>query len=251
MGETMTRAPLGGLILHGFTSSLDCVSPLAPIVERHGLPYRMPVLRGHGTRPEDLSGVSWQDWYADARAALQEVRGEADRVIVLGLSMGALLTLHLASEHPEDVAGIVCIATVLRVDDPLAPGGWLSFLRPLVVRLKKTWPMPPNYADKDLERFDTNYAFAPSDAANSVVEYGPFVEQRLDKVVAPALILHARRDPTAAPAGAQVVHDHIRSSQKDLIWFDRTYHEMLRDCQADEVAEAAERFVAGLVSSEA
>ena len=53
--------PLGCLILHGFTSSLDTVRALVPMAERLGLPYRMPILRGHGTRPEDLRGVGWQD----------------------------------------------------------------------------------------------------------------------------------------------------------------------------------------------
>jgi esterase/lipase len=49
---------LGALILHGLTSSLDCVNGLVPYMERNGIPYRMPVLRGHMTKAEDLIGVT-------------------------------------------------------------------------------------------------------------------------------------------------------------------------------------------------
>ncbi|NLE76167.1 MAG: alpha/beta fold hydrolase [Chloroflexi bacterium] len=154
----MSLAPFGGLILHGFTSSLDCVSPLIPVMEKHGLPYRMPVLRGHSTQPEDLRGVGWRDWYADAEAALQDLLGEAEKAIVMGLSMGGLVALQLAGDYPDRVGGLVCIAAALRVNNPLAPGEAFSFLRPVVARLIRKWPMPPNYADKALEKCDTNYA---------------------------------------------------------------------------------------------
>ena len=58
----MGKAPLGVLNLHGFTSSLDCVNGLNPYIEALGLPYRMPVLRGHNQTPEALIGVRWEDW---------------------------------------------------------------------------------------------------------------------------------------------------------------------------------------------
>ncbi len=52
---------LGVLLLHGFTSSVRTVEGLVPRLEAAGLPYRMPVLRGHGTRYQDLAGVKAHD----------------------------------------------------------------------------------------------------------------------------------------------------------------------------------------------
>ena len=69
-------ADLGVLLLHGYTSSLDTVNGLLPTLERMGLPYRMPVLRGHGTHPRDLRGVTARDWYGDASAALDDLLRE-------------------------------------------------------------------------------------------------------------------------------------------------------------------------------
>ena len=59
----MARSPYGVLIVHGFTSSLDCVSCLRPPIEALGLPTRMPILRGHGAEsPQALCGVTWREW---------------------------------------------------------------------------------------------------------------------------------------------------------------------------------------------
>jgi alpha-beta hydrolase superfamily lysophospholipase len=85
----VTQDHLGVLILHGFTSSLDTVKPVASAVRELGLPTRMPILEGHGAQsPEALRGVTWHDWLADAEAALQELLTEAEQAIVFGHSEG-------------------------------------------------------------------------------------------------------------------------------------------------------------------
>ena len=82
------KKPLGLLILHGFTGSLDTVKALVPRAEARGWPWRMPVMRGHGTKYQDLVGVRYGDWVADAEAALDDLLAECDKVVIAGLSMG-------------------------------------------------------------------------------------------------------------------------------------------------------------------
>ncbi|MGH2368840.1 MAG: alpha/beta hydrolase [Chloroflexota bacterium] len=232
-------APLGCLILHGFTSSLDAVRALAPMAERLGLPYRMPVLRGHGTRPEDLRGVTWQDWYGDGATALRDLRTEADQVVICGLSMGGLVALHLAAEHPHDVAGVVTVAAALRI------AGRLIHLSPLLCRVITTWNADPalGFADPALAARCTNYPSFPTDALVSLYRYGQYVTGLLPRVQAPLLVIHSHRDRVISPASAEIIYQRAGSTNKRLQWFDGTGHEMLQDRQANEIVAAIEQFV--------
>lgn len=105
------------LLLHGFTSHpLLTLGPLPQVLREAGFAVSQPALPGHGTRPEDLLKVSWQDWLKVAREAygkLPEPKG------VVGLSMGALLSAHLAAENPTQA--LVALAPALALRHPLAP----------------------------------------------------------------------------------------------------------------------------------
>lgn len=234
-------APLGCLILHGFTSSLDTVRALVPMAERLGVPYRMPILRGHSTRPEDLRGVEWRDWFNDAAAALRDLRGEADRVAVCGLSMGGLVALQLAADYPDDVACVATIAAALRINNRL-----IRF-SPVLARVLRNRMWEGNgasgYADATLLAANTNYRSFPLDALVSLYRYGPLVERLLPRVRAPLLVIHSRRDLVIKPISANIIHARAGSTDKQLMWFERSGHEMLQDLEAADVVAAVEAFI--------
>jgi carboxylesterase len=234
---------LGALILHGLTSSLDCVNGLVPNMERNGIPYRMPVLRGHMTRAEDLIGVTWHDWYADGEAALLDLCQQVDKAVVIGLSMGGQVALQLAMDHPEKVDSVVTAAGAVRLKNPLAPGNGLAFLQPLVVKLVKFWPMPAVYTDMSLAANDTNYRKVPMDAVVSFLEYGSIIERRLPEVKAPILIIQSRRDQLVKEDTAQFIYDHVSSTNKRIVWFEKSRHEMMRDLEREDVFKTIESFV--------
>jgi carboxylesterase len=233
------KKPLGVLIIHGFMSSLDAVRAVTPVAERLNLPYRMPVLRGHGTRPEDLRGVTRFDWYADAEAALLDLRREVDRVVVCGLSMGGLVALELAVYHPDDLAGVIAIAPALRIASPLIHFG------EIIARLTPMWTPPPGrgYADQSLATKSTNYKRFATDAALSLHRYGQVMAELLPRVKAPLLILHARNDRVIKPLSAKLIYEQAGSREKELVWFDHCNHEMLLDCESVAVLAAIERYL--------
>ena len=196
----MAKQPFGVLIVHGFSSSLDCVRGVEPPLQALGLPTRMPTLRGHGAEsPEALQGIVWQDWVADAEAALQDLLTEAQQAIVIGHSMGGLVTLTLAAERPEVIDSIVLAASAVQLASPLAPGRPLYFLAPLIAWLRGKLDMPPTYADPELAQYDTNYPWVPGDAVLSLLEFSKITRRRLPEVRVPALIMQSRNDSTVAP----------------------------------------------------
>ena len=249
----MAKKPHGVLILHGFTSSLDCVNGLEFPIKALGLPTRLPVLRGHGGEsPAALRGANWRDWVTDAEAALEDLLMEVEQAIVVGHSMGGLAALTLAADHPGVIDSVIVAAAAVQLTSPLAPGRPLHFLAPLVARLIKKVDMPPTYADSALAQHDTNYAWAPIDATASLLEFAKVTRRRLPEVRIPVLIMQSRRDTTVAPESAHIIYDRISTppDQKHIVWFEVTEHEMFRDCERGVTIETVVDYVrerAGLI----
>lgn len=220
---------LGVLLLHGFTSHLRAVDGLVPHLEAAGIDWEAPVLRGHGTRPEDLRGVRARDWVADAERALMDLRERVDKVVVVGLSMGGLVGLELARRHPAHVAGLVTVAAALRFADPL------SALTPLLARVVRSWPSPEAFSDRSLARNSRNYPRFATDAFASLHAFAREVEGRLPEVHVPIRVLQSKADQVVAPVSANLIYEKVASPLRELVWYQRSGHEMMQDLEADQV----------------
>ncbi|MBA4424062.1 MAG: hypothetical protein C0390_13360, partial [Syntrophus sp. (in: bacteria)] len=201
---------------------------------------RMPILRGHCTVPEDLIGVTWRDWYADAEAALLDLSREVEKTVIVGLSAGGLVTLNLAIEHADLLAGVVTVAAALRFADPLVA------LTPILTVLVKMWPpkvSPPKYADPELAKYDNNYPYFPIKAFASLLKYAGITERRLPQVKVPILVIHSHQDTTIQPISAEIIYNRVSSAEKRIAWFEKSSHEMMRDCEREAVFNLIEEFV--------
>ncbi len=58
------NAHIGVLLVHGFTGSPASMRPWGEFLHSKGYTVRVPLLPGHGTQPEDLNKVKWQEWPA-------------------------------------------------------------------------------------------------------------------------------------------------------------------------------------------
>ena len=217
------------LILHGFTGYLSTVAALSHEAQRLGLAWRMPVLRGHGTRPEDLVGVTWRDWYADAEAALLELSEGGRPVLCLGLSMGSLLALDLAGTHPDRVCGVAAIAPAIELASPLLP------LLPLLAPFMPWVGGAPGAGQVPPERQDT-YPRFPTCALRSLCEYSQRMRTRLDLVRADTLVVMSRADKAVRPRGAERIYHGVAARNRELVWYERHPHDMLLGEPGLEVA---------------
>ncbi|NMC69874.1 MAG: alpha/beta fold hydrolase [Myxococcales bacterium] len=228
---------LGVLLLHGFTSSVRTVDGMAPLLREAGIPYRIPVLRGHGTRYTDLEGVTAQDWYEDAETALMELSREVDKVVVVGLSMGGLLAIHLGIRHPDQVAAVVTWGAALRFRDPLAP------LSPLLARVVKSWPSPESFRDQSLKVYSENYPRFMTSAFSSLFHFARETERRLPELTVPICVLHSKRDQVIDPLSAVLIYRDVSSPHREIHWFHRSGHEMGQDCEREAVFARTMEFI--------
>ena len=231
------RKKIGVLLLHGFTSSLDCVSGLLPYLEKEKIPYRMPVLRGHGTTYHDLKGVGHREWFADAERALIDLWNEVDRIVVVGLSMGGLLSLELGMEHPAKIAGVVTVAAALKFKDPLAGAS------PILSKLFKYWPSPDAFTDKDLAKLSTNYPKFATDSFVSLHRYSRRIARKLPSFFVPIRVIQSKKDTVVAPESANIIYERVSSPIREIVWFNESGHEMMMDLESRQVFDAIMEFV--------
>lgn len=223
------RDDIGVLLLHGFTSDVAAVNGLVPYLEEAGIPYRMPVLRGHGTRYQDLRGVTAREWYVDAERALIDLWNHVDRIVVVGLSMGGLVALELGIRHPDKIAGIASVAAALKFKDPAVAAA------PLLARVFRYWPSPESFNDLSLKVNCRNYVKFPTDAFLSLLGYADEIAGRLGEVHVPIRILQSKKDQVVAPEAASIIFEKVSTPHREIVWYHRSGHEMMQDCEAEQV----------------
>jgi carboxylesterase len=235
------KDPYGVLLLHGFAASLDCVKGVELRIQEQALPEITPTLRGHGAgSPEALRGVVWRDWVSDAEAALDDLGKDAEKVIVVGYSMGGLVALNLAADHRNVVDSIILAATAIEMATPFAADHPLHPLLPLVAHLRARQPMP-SHAGTD----SVYFPWAPASAYAELLEFAEATRRRLPEVYVPALILQGRKDSVVAPQSADIIFDGIATPawDKRVLWFENTDHIIFCDCERDAATLAVVSYV--------
>jgi carboxylesterase len=227
------------VIVHGFTSDHRAVEPLRQLAQRLGFVTETPLLRGHGGHYSDLRGTCWQDWMADLAAARERLERRVQRVVLIGFSMGGLLTLASAAQQPERVTAIVALAPAVRIAHPLAPIAWMARGWMPYVPMGKAVA----YSDPALAARDDSYNRLAVDAFCSFYDATRRVERMLPQISAPLLLGHSRRDRVIRPEASQIVYERVRSTDKQLVWFERSGHALLDDCDAPAVLEHVQRFL--------
>jgi carboxylesterase len=222
----------GVLLIHGFTGSPPEMRLIGDYLNGRGYTVSAPLLPGHGTTVEDMNRQSWRDWADHVEGAYQELLARCQRVFVGGLSMGSLLSLHLAASHPE-VPGIVLYAPAAKVDNRLL------YLTPV---MKYVMPITTKSGESDLgdpeaESLFWSYESYPVGAAHELLKLIYRVRRILPNVQCPALIFHAARDMHIKDEGARYVADSIGSREKELVVLHHSGHGLTVDQEWETVAE--------------
>lgn len=248
MPEHHQRAAIGVLLIHGFTATPDSLAILEGPLKSLGLPVAMPLLTGHGElSPESLRGVSCRQWIDDVSRALQEMSAEAEKIVVVGHSMGALLALQLAGAYPGIVDSLVLAAPALRLSSLLAPGRPLHFIAEPLASVIRKWEIKPVYAGEDVLRCPGQYDWAPTDAILSLFRLIGMTEPLLADVHVPLLILHNRSETTVLAESADMLYERIGTSpnRKRIVWLDRSEHQIFCDCERNRAMQVVVDFVRG------
>lgn len=247
-GHLQSKAPLGVLVIHGFTATPESVAVLEKPLKTRGFPVSMPLLAGHGAQsPEALRMVTFHDWIADATCAFHELVETSEKIVIVGHSMGALLSLQLAAAYAAMVDSLVLAAPALKLSSLLAPGRPLHFAAAPLARVVKKWNLKPVYADAEHIRCSDQYAWAPTEAILSLFELIERTIPLLGSVRVPVLVLQNRKDTTVLPESAAMLLDRLGTcrQQQSVVWLERSEHQIFCDCEREMAVLSVLEFVSG------
>jgi carboxylesterase len=194
------------LLLHGFSGSVSEIRELGGRIREAGFSVFAPSLAGHGSSPDDLARATREDFFSAVEDAYQQAARSAQRVYVVGLSMGGALGLHVAARHP--VAAIVTIST------PVFMGKLVSVSVPLLMRWVPHRQVISNYAAWRGEV--VGYKTTPLRSLGVFLDVLKHVRRELPRVVAPLLVLHSKGDQTAPATNARFIAAHVGSEHKQV-----------------------------------
>ena len=227
---------IGVLLSHGFTGQPASIKPWAEAVAEQGYAVEVPRLPGHGTTWQDCNTTTWEDWYAELSRVFDDLRATHDAVVVGGLSMGGALTLRLAADHGDAVAGVVVVNPALatkRLDVRLLP-----VLKHLVGSF-------PGIAD-DIKKpgvEEHGYTRTPLKAAHSMFRAWPALVADLPRVSAPLLYLRSSVDHVVDELTQPLVVSRVSSREVTEVSLPESYHVATLDNDLPTIVEETAAFV--------
>ena len=257
------------LLIHGFSGSPTEMRPLGEALAAHGLRVYGVAIAGHSGPPDDLLHSTQRQWQASAEAGLAELT-RYPIVYVIGLSMGGVLALLLAINHPKRVQAVVALSTPTRFSD-----GWQTRLVPFARYFVK-WFYPLRYLNfknakvqamvlKEARARDPNVTIDFSDAQTvamikqmvrlpipAIAELFALTNScrhKLHLLRRPLLIIQSRSDRTVNPACANELYTLAQAaSPKQLHWLERSDHVITTGSEKDEVFRTVLAFIDSVVT---
>jgi carboxylesterase len=227
------------LCLHGLSGTPYEVRALGEALSACGMRAVGPVLPGHGGGAALLRRTGHAAWIEAARGHLRALRREHEVVCGVGLSMGGLVTLHLAAEGAYEA--VACVGVPLALHQPGTR--WVRFFKYLMPDLPKRGGS--DICDPVARARHPSLPVMPLAAVHELQQLQAKVRPLLPRVTVPVLVAHGAHDSTAHPGDARTLIDSVSSAEREILVFERSAHIVPVDHDGPALASAVARFLRG------
>jgi carboxylesterase len=236
------------LLVHGLTGTPYEMRYLGERMAARGMRVRGVKLAGHAGAPQELGLTGYDNWYESVVLGLEELRQFGEPNVVVGLSMGAVLSARVAADQREAVAGLAMLAPAFFL--PTSTTLQVNLVRMLGAITKNLYLYNSGTSDiydAAARRVHPRCALMPLTAPMKLLDLCAIVKPMLAHITQPALVMHSKRDHTCPiRKNLDYVMKHLGSPEKRAIELEESYHVITVDCEkeivANEVIEFAERF---------
>lgn len=227
---------IGVLLVHGFTGSPASMRPWGEYLNQRGYTVIVPLLPGHGTRPEDLNLVKWQEWPAKVENDLNFLLQSCEKVFICGLSMGGGTVLNVAARYSKQLAGIILVNPMIHVKLVPHQLAWV------ISRFQK---MRDSVGD-DIKRpgiTEWGYDSLPAVGVHQLLKMLSYTRKRLHDVTAPLQLFHSVEDHTLPVSNTEIVMAGVGSREKNRIELVNSYHVATLDYDQEIIFENSRLFI--------
>ncbi len=220
--EFNTESKKGIYLIHGFTNSTYEVKILAKYLSEKGYHTVAENLPGHGTTVEECNRVKYIDWITFVQKGLAKLASTCDTIHIIGISMGAVLTLNLSTIFP--VNSIVVVAPVFQFKNEFKARVLVPLFNNFIPLTEKS----SQYANPNDITF-YGYSQYPNRALNEFRKLTNIVRRKLPNVKCPTLMLFSKSDQTCIMDNYKIVNSSIGTTTKESLILDNISHTMLDD----------------------
>ncbi len=225
----------GVLLVHGWTSTSYEVRRLGRYLNENGFTVMGPMLRGHGSKPEDLDDVKWQEWLRDLACSFEKLKKECTEVYVGGTSVGSTLSVLLATQKPE-IKGLVLMATPYKIKAERA----LMFIGKIFrlihkKHIKKYYP--PTFGSMTTITRLISYQTYSIKSAMETQRLIEFTRGKFSEIKQPCFLLQSRQDHVVSHRSLDRIYERIGSKVKKKKYISRAYHTFISDIKNEHIFE--------------
>lgn len=227
---------IGIIFVHGFTGSPISMRPWADFFAAKGYAVSVPLLPGHGTTPEDLNRVKWQQWPKKVEEELDWMISQGLTPFIFGLSMGGGTTLHIALRRSAQLAGIVLVNPMIHVEKVPHQLAWI------ISRFQK---MRSSVGD-DIKKpgvTEHGYDSLPAVGVYQLLKMLSYTRKRLHDVTTPLMLFHSKDDHTLPVSNTEIIMDSVGSTAKQRIELVNSFHVATLDYDKEIIFENSLIFV--------
>ena len=240
---------VGCLLIHGLSGNPADLRPLADELVARGYTVSVPLLPGHGPTPEGTGPAIARDWIRAVADAHDALAATCDQVVLVGHSMGGLLSILDATRREPAALVLLGVPTFI--------GDWRTRLLPLAKYVVRWWyPLAqadfgdPAVRERMKEQSSTidlddplvqqhirRSVRIPTAAIDQFFRLIRRVRPLIRMIAVPTLIVHGRQDSTALPVCAEEIYRELASPRKELVWLNSAGHQLVTGAAGAAVVE--------------
>tara|TARA_B100001013_G_C24507314_1_gene401605 strand:- start:15 stop:800 length:786 start_codon:yes stop_codon:yes gene_type:complete len=221
----------GIYIIHGFSSTTYEILKIAKHLSNYGYYVRADNLPGHGTTLEDCNLITYQDWLMFVEQKIAEMYTHCSKVIVIGVSMGSVIALHLGTVFP--LSGIIASSTLLKFKNEFN----VRVLTRLFHRIKKSISKKSNFQPDQLKALHEGfygYRYYPLTALNEMRKMIDKIKPRFTKISSPVLLIHSKIDQTATFENYHILKKLLVKAKIEELILNKTGHNVFDTDKKDK-----------------